>query len=155
MYLRVLLIAFIAFLLSSCSGRQIEIINPDNKVIGECYAGFNWHLYGIEDSIDYMLYLCAKEHVAKGHSISEPSLLDKDFTLATPPQGKHWNKKIAMQSYHQGGITEQQLGYILAAIEYDYMQVVLPAEDELAVGKISQEAFNKINKKARYIWLGE
>lgn len=149
------MIVLITLLLSSCSGRQIEIINADDKVIGECYAGVDWHFYGMQDTIDYMLYQCAKEHVAKGNSISEPSLLDKDFTLPAPPKGQRWNKRIAMQLYHQGDITEQQLGYILAAIEYDYMQVVWPAEDDLAAGRISQEAFNKINKKARYIWLGE
>lgn len=155
MTLKITLLVILVLVLSSCSGRQIEIINTDGKVIGECYAGFDWHLYGIEDSIDYMLYLCAKEHVAKGNSISEPSLLDKDFTLPAPPYGQNWNKKIAMQNYKSGAISEQHLGYILAAIEYDYMKVVWPAEDDLAEGKISQKEFDEIVQKAKYLWLGE
>jgi hypothetical protein len=155
MYFKILLIALITLLLSSCSGRQIEIINTDGNVIGECYAGVDWHFYGMQDTIDYMLYQCAKESIEQGHALSDQSLLAKDFTLPKPPADQAWNKKIAMQQYKKGAISEQKLGYILAAVELDYMNVAWPARDDLAAGKISQEAFNIIEKKARYIWLGE
>jgi hypothetical protein len=155
MNLKVLLIALISLLLSSCSGRQIEIINTDGKVIGECYAGVDWHFYGMQDTIDYMLFQCAKESIEQGHTLSDHSLLAKNFTLPKPPTDQVWNKKIAMQQYTNGAISEQKLGYILAAVELKYMKIAWPARDDLAAGKISQEAFNKINKKARYIWLGE
>lgn len=54
-----------------------------------------------------------------------------------------------------GNITERKLGYILAAIEYEYQKVVWPAEGDLANGKITQPEFNKIIKDAKFKWLGE
>ena len=44
----------ILFLLSACSGRQIDIIDDKGTIVGECYAGYDWHLYGLEHSINYM-----------------------------------------------------------------------------------------------------
>lgn len=60
-----------------------------------------------------------------------------------------------MLHYKKGAISEQNLGYVLAAIEYDYMKVVWPAQDDLDAGKVSQEEFDQIVKKAKLIWLGE
>jgi len=82
-------------------------------------------------------------------------LLTIDFTLPDPPKGKSWNKKLAMQHFHNDKITERKLGYILASIEYEYMKVVWPAEDDLANGKITDTEFNKIVKDAKLNWLGE
>lgn len=60
-----------------------------------------------------------------------------------------------MHHFHMGNITERKLGYILAAIEYEYQKVVWPAEGDLANGKITQPEFNKIIKDAKFKWLGE
>lgn len=145
----------ILFCLSGCSGREINIIDIDGNIVGGCNAGFDWHFYGLQDSIDYMLYECAKDSIAKGFTISDERLLTLDFTLPPPPNGESWNKKLAMQQFHNGNITEKKLGYILAAIEYEYQKVVWPAEDDLTNGNISKTEFNKIVKDAKLKWLGE
>jgi len=155
MYPNLLKTIVILFLLSGCAERVIDITDKDGKVVGGCNAGFDWHFYGLQDSIDYLLYECAKDSIAKGYTISDERLLTIDFTLPAPPAGKSWNKKLAMQHFHHGRITEKKLGYILAAIEYEYQKVAWTAEDDLASGKITKTEFNKVVKAAKLKWLGE
>jgi hypothetical protein len=145
----------VLFFLSGCAERVIDISDKDGKIVGGCNAGFDWHFYGLQDSIDYLLYECAKDSLAKGYTISDARLLTLDFTLPEPPEGQSWNKKLAMQSFHQGKITERKLGYILADTEYKYMKIVWSAEDDLAAGKITEAEFNKLTEDAKLIWLGE
>ena len=143
------------FFLSGCAERVINITDKEGRIVGGCNAGFDWHFYGLQDSIDYMLYECAKDSIAKGFTISDERLLILDFTFPQPPVGQSWNKKLAMHHFHKGNITERKLGYILAAIEYEYQKVAWPAEDDLANGKITQDEFNKVIKDAKFKWLGE
>ena len=146
---------FLILCLSGCAERVIDIVDTDGKVVGGCNAGFDWHLYGLQDSIDYMLYQCAKDSIAKGYTVSDKRLLTLDFTLPVPPKGKMWNKKLAMAHFHEDKITERELGYVLAEIEYEYMKKVWPAEEQLANGEISQAEFDQLMKKAKQKWLGE
>jgi len=156
MYSRLVCISILIVVLAGCSGREIDILDHNNKVIGGCYGGADWHFYGLQDTIDYQLFSCYKDMVEQGYTISDKSLLEKDFTLPPVPIGYEvWNRKIAMEHFRAGNISEQRLGYVLAAIELEYMKVVWPAEGDLADGKISKAEFNQIEKKARYTWLGE
>ncbi|WP_371379339.1 hypothetical protein [Thalassotalea aquiviva] len=155
MYRNLLKTIVVLFCLSGCAERVIDITDKEGKIVGGCNAGFDWHFYGLQHSIDYMLYECAKDSIAKGFTISDERLLTLDFTLPQPPDGKLWNKKLAMHHFYKGNITERKLGYILAAIEYEYQKVAWPAEDDLANGKITQAEFNKIIKDAKFKWLGE
>lgn len=141
--------------LSGCAERSINITDQNGKMVGGCVAGFDWHFYGLQDSIDYMLYECAKDAIAQGFQVSDERLLTLDFTLPPVPDGNSWNKQLAMQHFHKGSITETQLGYILAAVEYEYQKTVFSAESDLANGKITQAEFDKIEKEARSKWLGE
>lgn len=102
-----------------------------------------------------MPYECAKDSIAKGFKISDERLLTLDFSLPQPPKEEAWNKKLAMEHFHKGSITERKLGYILAAIEYEYQKVAWPAEGDLASGEITQAEFNNIIKDAKLKWLGE
>lgn len=155
MYRNLLKIILVLFCLSGCAERVINITDKEGEIVGGCNAGFDWHFYGLQDSIDYMLYECAKDSIAKGLTISDERLLTLDFTLPQPPEGKSWNKKLAMHHFHKGSITERKLGYILAAIEYEYQKIAWSAEDDLANGKITQAEFNKKIKDAKFKWLGE
>lgn len=155
MYLNLLKTIVVLFFLSGCAERVIDISDSEGNIVGGCNAGFDWHFYGLQDSIDYMLYECAKDSIAKGYIISDERLLTLDFTLPEPPVGKSWNKKLAMVHFHAGNITERKLGYILAAIEYEYQKIVWSAEDDLATGKITKAEFKKIVKDAKFIWLGK
>ena len=102
-----------------------------------------------------MLYECAKDLIAKGYTISDDRLLTIDFTLPDPPKGQSWNKKLAMNQFHSGKITERKLGYILAAIEFKYIIVIRAAEDDLANAKITEAEFNEIDQTSKLQWLGE
>ena len=152
---RSLVVVMVLIALSACAERSIDIIDRDGKIVGGCIAGYDWHLYGLQDSIDYMLYQCAKESIAMGYSVSDSSLLEKDFTLPEPPEGKLWNKKLAMEHYKKGDMTEKKLGYVLAELEYSYRKTVMAAEDDLSEGRIDQLQFNQIAKTARFKWLGK
>ena len=155
MYRNLLKMIIVLFFLSGCAERIINITDKEGKIVGGCNAGFDWHLYGLQDSIDYILYECAKDSIAKGFKISDERLLTLDFTLPQPPKGLSWNKKLAMHHFHKGNITERKLGYILAAIEFEYQKVAWPAEEDLASGKINQAEFDKVIKDAKFNWLGE
>lgn len=155
MYLKFLSITILLIMLSACAERRIDIIDRNGKIVGGCIAGFDWHFHGLQDSIDYMLYQCAKESIAAGYSITDNSLLEKDFSLPDPPAGKSWNRKLAIECYKKGGITERKLGYVLAEIEYSYQKTIMAAEDDLSEGKIDKVEFNQIARKARFEWLGE
>ncbi len=141
--------------LSSCAGREITITDNNGKVIGECIGGADWLFYRLQVTIDYQLYLCAKDLIKEGYTVSDKSLLELDFTLPQPPEGKFWNKKLAMYHFKNGDITERKLGYILAATEHEYIMTSRAADDKLARGKISKDEFDQIIKDAKYIWLGE
>ena len=155
MYRNLIKTIAIVFFLSGCAERAIDISDKDGKIVGGCIAGFDWHLYGLQDSIDYVLYECAKDSIAKGYTISDERLLLIDFSLPPPPKGQLWNKKIAMMQFHSGKITQRKLGYILAATELQYTKILRAAEEDLASKKISQSEFNEINKTAKLKWLGE
>jgi hypothetical protein len=148
-------IILLLFFLPGCAERVIDISDEKGRIVGECNAGFDWHFYGLQDSIDYVLYECAKDSIAKGYTISDKRLLAINFTLPAPPKGQLWNKKIAMSEFHSGKITERELGYVLAETEYQYIRVMWLAEDDLANGKITQAEFNEIDKMAKLKWLGE
>jgi hypothetical protein len=141
--------------LSSCAGREITITDNNGKVVGECIGGADWHFYGLQDTIDYQLYLCSKDLIEKGFTVSDKSLLERDFTLPQPPEGKSWNKKLAMYHFKNGDITERKLGYILAATEHEYIMTSRAANDKLTQGKINKDEFDKTVEEAKYIWLGE
>ena len=85
MYRNLLKIIVVLFFLSGCAERVINITDKEGEIVGGCNAGFDWHFYGLQDSIDYMLYECAKDSIAKGFTISDERLLTLDFTLPKLP----------------------------------------------------------------------
>ena len=149
----VLLLAL--FCLSGCAERSIDITDIEGNVVGGCNAGYDWHVYGLQDSIDYMLYKCAEDSISKGLEISDKRLLTLDFSLPSPPEGKAWNKKLAMSHFRKGNITETKLGYILADLEYEYVKAVQSAEADLTNGRITQSEFDKTVDAAKLKWLGK
>lgn len=155
MYQNLLKTIVLLLFLSGCAERVIDISDKEGEIVGGCNAGFDWHFYGLQDSIDYVLYECAKDLIAKGYTISDERLLTIDFTLPDPPKGQSWNKKLAMSQFYSGKITERKLGYILAATEFKYIKVIRVAEDDLANGVITEAEFNEIDKTSKLQWLGE
>lgn len=155
MWFRYGLLGMVVVLFSGCSQRTIFIFDHNNQTVGECIAGYDWHFYGLQDSIDYTLYQCAKSSIELGYRISDPSLLNRNFSLPPTPSAQPWNRVLAMKHFHQGDISESQLGYILAEIESQYRMVESFAEKQLASGILSQSEFEGKIKQARLAWLGE
>lgn len=137
-----------ACLVVGCARGQIDIIDADENIVGQCSANFYGHWYGAQDSVDYILHICAKEQVAKGFRISDESILDNDYTLPTPPQGAAWNKRTAKQEFNGGNISEKQYGYVLAAIEYEFWLAKGRAEKQLEAGVIDEEEYERELSKA-------
>jgi len=155
MYSKIIISLFLSLSIIGCSNRVIHLVDDNGKEVGECTAGYYLHFYGIEDSIDYMLYQCAKDLIDRGYKVSGVLPLDRNYTLPEPPEGKSWNKKLAMSHFKSKKITERKLGYILAATEYEYHLKMLDAEKRLADGNIDRTEFNKITQEAELIWRGE
>lgn len=132
-----------------CAQGRIDVLDQDGKVVGHCSAEFYFHWYGAEDSVNYILQLCAKEHVAKGYQLSDASILDKDYSLPPAPEGKSWSKSLAKTEFSNGRISEEKLGYILASVEYQYSQKLRDAEDAFAQSVISQAEYEAIVAKAK------
>jgi len=155
MYLKLIITSLLLFSVIGCSNRAIHLVDDQGNEVGECTAGYYLHFYGLEDSIDYILYQCAKDLISQGYRVSGLLPLDRDYTLPKPPKGKPWNKKTAMFHFKNNDITERKLGYVLAAIEYEYHLKMLDAETRFASGKIDETQFNKVTREAKFIWLGE
>lgn len=140
---------------SGCAERSVNIINPQGKVVGECMAGYDWHFYGLQDSIDYMLYICAKEHIATGHTLSDNSIVTKDYTLPAAPTDKVWSRALAMSEFKAGRLTEQKLGHLLAQLEWTYVLKQREVEAQLANNEITPQQANALVKAAKAVWQGE
>ncbi|WP_076411197.1 hypothetical protein [Shewanella sp. UCD-KL12] len=142
-------VALISSFLVGCAQGRLDVIDTNGKVIGECSAAFAWHWYGAKDSVNYILNLCAQEQIVKGYTISDKTVLVNDYTLPVPPKGSVWNKITAKAQFKTGNISEQQYGYILAAIEYEYILKVEQAENDLARALISKKDFEQAIEKAK------
>lgn len=135
-------------LIVGCARGQLDIIDADENIVGECSANFYGHWYGAQDSVDYILHVCAKEQVEKGYRISDGSIFDNDYTLPEPPQDSAWNKRAAEREFKDGNISEKQYGYILAAIEYEFWLAKGRAEKQLESGVIDEEEYDRALSEA-------
>lgn len=136
-------------LLFGCAQGRIDILDSDGSVVGYCSADFNFHWHGAQDSVNYILYLCAKEHLENGYRISDESILANDYTIPVAPNGAAWNEKLAKEQYSKGFITEEKLGYILASIEYAYWMKLDLYKEQLASSKITQLQYDRLLKEAK------
>lgn len=136
-------------LLVGCAQGRVDVINTKGEVIGECSAAFDWHWYGVEDSVNYIIHLCAQQNIAKGYLISDESILQNDYSLPVPPKGSYWNKVTAKKQFKASSISEQEYGYILAAIEYEYILKVEQAENNLNKNVIDAKEYEQVLEKAK------
>ena len=142
-------IALLLYLLVGCAQGRLDVIDTNGKVVGECSAAFDWHWYGAQDSVNYLLNLCAQEHIAKGFTLSDESVLENNYALPIAPKMGVWNKKIAKEQFNSGKISEEKYGYILAAIEYKYIRKIELAAKKLDQKVISKNEYEQIVAKAK------
>ena len=138
-----------AAVIMGCANGEVNVIDANDKVVGQCSAKLYWHWHGAQDSVDYLLHVCAKEQVEKGFRISDESVLYGDYALPAPPQDMSWNKKIALQEFKDGNISEKKYGYILAAIEYEYWVTKQRAEQHFEAGEIDENEYDQVLLEAK------
>ena len=135
--------------LVGCAKGRFDVINTNGKVVGECSAHFDWHWYGAQDSVNYILNLCAQKYLAKGYTISDESILANEYSLPLPPRGNSWNKKNAKEQFHTDKISEKKYGYILASIEYKFVLKMELLTKKLAQHLISKKEYEQTVAKAK------
>lgn len=150
---------FITLILSlvivGCAKGRVDVLSQEGEFLGSCTAKFYWHWYGAKDSVDYLLYVCAKEHQDNGKVISDSTIFDSDYTLPKAPEGERWNKRNAYRGFKSGKFSEQKYGYILAAIEYDFIVKTQLARKQLDSGAIDRQSYEQLLKQAKSAFYGE
>lgn len=144
-----IVLTLMPILLLGCAQGRVDVLDKDGNIIGSCTADFNFHWYGAQDSVDYILYLCARDNVERGYKISDESILAKDYSIPEPPNGEKWNKKSAKDQFSKKLITEEKYGYILASIEFRYWQKLDEAEERLLQSEITQVEYKNLVREAK------
>ncbi|MCZ8531611.1 hypothetical protein [Alteromonas sp. PRIM-21] len=153
--MKLFLVILLTMLLLGCAKGRVDILSKEGELLGSCTAEFNWHWHGVQDSVDYILYLCAKGHLENGKVISDPTILENDYGLPSPPNGQTWNKRSAYESYKSGHLSEQKYGYILAAIEYEYILSAEKARKQLDSGVITKKQYEQLVYEAAVLFNGK
>src|SRR5690606_39523006 len=110
-------VLFFAGVIMGCAKGQIDILDANEKVVGHCSANIYWHWHGAQDTVDYLLHVCAQEQVKKGYELSDNSILENEFRFPEPPQDSIWNKRTALRELKSENISEKEYVYIRYAIE--------------------------------------
>ena len=153
-----LLLIVILLILSGCAAGRLHIIDANGKIVGECTAGYEWHPYGVEDSVDWLLNYCAQGALADNCdncSVSDESIIKKDYSFPEPPDGNTWNKVLAWQEFTADRISERKYGYILAYIENVYYRETEEADRQLKEGLINKTEHEQLIEKAEFKFRGK
>lgn len=145
-------------ILSGCASGQLDMYDADGQKIGECTAGYNWHPIGVKASVNWLLNYCvelAKREGSEIHSVSDPSVLKKDYNYPAHSSGENWTKKRAWEAYWSDTISEQQYGYIVADLENEYFLISQTLERQLNSGEITQQQYIDLIAKAEYAFHGK
>lgn len=153
--MRILLTFILSLSILGCAKGKVDILSTEGEFLGSCTASFDWHWYGAKDSVDYLLYICAKEHRDNGKLVSDNSIFNKDYSLPSAPEGQTWNKQNSRSAFKNGKFSEQKYGYILAAIEYDFISKKHIAREQLDSGSIDKKQYQKLIKQAEFAFYGE
>lgn len=146
------------FFLVGCASGRLDILDTNGKVVGECTAGYNWHFYGASDSVDWLLNYCAQEalkETQENYTVSDESIINKDYTIPAPPTGESWNKLTAWHAFKLTHISEKVYGYILADIENVFYLSNVKAQELLENGDISKAEYNQRIESAKLSFYGE
>lgn len=153
--MKLLLILILSLSIVGCAKGQVDVLSKEGEFLGSCTAKFDWHWYGAKDSVDYLLYICAKEHRDNGKLLSDNTIFDNDYSLPIAPEGEVWNKRNAFSAFKKGQFSEQKYGYILAAIEYDFIFKKQVAREQLDSSVIDKVRYEQLIEQAKYEFYGE
>ena len=152
-----LTILVLTLTLCSCAKGQLDLYNSEGKKVGECTAGYDWHLYGAEYSVDWLLNWCAQSAIKDGTkvvAVSDPFILEKDYSFPETESGSHWTKKSSWEAFHLDLITEKEYGYILAYIENEFYLRNLLAQQKIDQGVIGEADYQQLLKESKLLFYG-
>ena len=112
----------------------------------------------MEASRDWLLNYCVELAKSEGSiiaSVSDQSILEKDYSYPSHPSGKKWTKKLAWDSYWSDLISESEYGYIVADLENVFFLRSVELENSLQTGEISKEQYINLMKKAKFAFHGK
>jgi hypothetical protein len=144
--------------LSGCAGGYLDLYGQDGEKVGECTAGFDWHPIGVTHSVDWVLNYCYELAISEGDivkSVSDSSVIEKDYTYPAHSSGMPWDKKLAWSAFWSNEIDEVLYGYIVADLENEYHLKITQAEEQLLASKISESQYEAIIKRAKYAFHGK
>ncbi|REL32175.1 hypothetical protein [Thalassotalea euphylliae] len=153
-----LTIVVLTVTLFGCASGQLDLYNAEGKKVGECTAGYDWHPYGVKDSVDWLLNWCAQQAIAQGMEVarvSEPAILQKDYSYPKPTAADYWTKKSSKAAFHANIITETEYGYILADIENQFYLRNVDAQKQLEQGEISEQDYRQLLEESALIFYGD
>lgn len=156
--MKVLASLFLLIIVSGCASGRLAFYDSDGNVVGECVGGYDWHFYGVKDSVDWILNWCAQKAIKEGmvfSSVSDESILLKDYSYPNPKLDEVWNKKTAWKAFRSNYISEKEYGYILADIENTFYLKNIEAQSQLEAGVIDESQYNELIEKNKVLFYGE
>lgn len=156
--MKFLAVLSLVVLVSGCASGQLDLYGSDGKKIGECTAGYDWHLIGVEHSVNWLLNYCYEVSLSNGdsvESVSDASIIEIDYSYPAHPSGAPWSKKLAWSAYWSDVINEEEYGYIVADLENVYYLSTLEAETQLLEGVITQSQYESLISEAKSAFHGK
>ncbi|MBU2978809.1 hypothetical protein [Alteromonas sp. C1M14] len=148
----------LSYSLFGCASGKLDMFDTQGQKIGECTAGYKWHLIGAEASRDWLLNYCVETAKSEGDfvfRVSDQSILEKDYSYPSHPSGLKWTRKLAWDAYWSDLISEREYGYIVAELENVFFLRSLELENELQSGEISRQQYTNLMKKAESAFHGK
>ena len=75
--------------------------------------------------------------------------------MPAAPEGENWNKDNAYQEFKAGRFSEQKYGYLLAAMEYEFVLKKQRARQQFEDGLINAQEYERRVTKAQIAFNGE
>lgn len=155
---RFIVVLIFACFMSGCASGYLDLYGQDGKKVDECTAGFDWHPIGVKHSVDWVLNYCYELAMLEGNivkSVSNSSVIEKDYTYPTHPSEMPWNKKRAWLSFWSDEIDKKQYGYIVADLENEYHLETTRIEAQFLSGEITENQYKALVEKAKYAFYGK
>lgn len=105
-------------LLTGCTTYgQLDYVTADGERKVACKTEYFGAPSVDKYAVEYILSHCAKQAVAKGHSVIDESLLTLQPIIPVSPDGRTWTFEYATKLYNQGKLSDKEYGYIVAHID--------------------------------------
>ena len=115
--MRILIVLPLLFLYGCTTYGQLDYVTVEGERKVACKTEYFGAPSVDKYAIEYILSHCARQAVAKGHSVIDESLLTLQPTIPASPNGRTWTFEYATKLYDQGKLSDKEYGYIVAYID--------------------------------------